>query len=152
LVPVDTIGIHQWEGQSLEFILAPILATSIVGLSLAIWKRPPTSRTAFYWLGVVAGLLYLGSGVTILMQMILAVSTSTLDYSAFLTLIFVVLPVLLGAAILRVVTKNRKSVTKRSRLFLALLGLSGLFAWAGLIIGPVLSLLTSVLPARSSES
>ncbi len=152
LVPIDTIGIHQWEGQSLEIILAPIVATFIIGLSLAVWKRTPASRTAFYWTGISAGLLYMGSGVTILAQMILALSTSTLDFSALLTLIFVMLPILLGAAILRIVAKKRKYITKRSRLFLALLGLSGLFAWAGLIIGPILSVLTSILPVKSSES
>ncbi|MDH5688493.1 MAG: hypothetical protein OEZ48_11625 [Candidatus Bathyarchaeota archaeon] len=152
LVPIDTIGIHQWEGQSLEFILAPILATFVIGLSVAIWKRTPMSRAAFYWTGISAGLLYVGSGVTILTQMILALSTSTPDFSALLTLIFVMLPILLGAAILRIVAKKRKSITKRSRLFLALLGLSGLFAWAGLIIGPILSVLTSILPVKLSES
>jgi hypothetical protein len=152
LVAIDTIGIHQWEGQSLEFILAPILATFVIGLSVAIWKRPSTSGTAFYWTGISAGLLYVGSGVMILTQMILALSTSTPDFSALLTLIFIMLPIFLGAAILRIVAKKRKSIAKRSRLFLALLGLSGLFAWAGLIIGPILSVLTSILPVKLSES
>jgi len=152
LVSLDTIGIHQWEGQSLEFILAPILVTFVIGLSVAIWKRTPVSGTAFYWTGISAGLLYVGSGVTILTQMILALSSSTPDFSALLTSIFIMLPILLGAAILRVVAKKRKTITKRSRLLLALLGLSGLFAWAGLIIGPILSVLTSIVPVKLSES
>ncbi|MCP8307066.1 MAG: hypothetical protein H3Z49_08235 [archaeon] len=147
-VPIDVIGIHQWEGQSLAFILAPMIATVIIGFGLFIWKRKGMFRNVFYLTGVSAGLLYIGSGAMMFTQMILALTTANPDLSVFVTIVFALIPILLGIAIIRLTTKDRDGISKRVRVLLALLGFLGLFAWAGLIVGPALSLLTSVLPAK----
>ncbi|MFB0514533.1 MAG: hypothetical protein ACETVQ_03045 [Candidatus Bathyarchaeia archaeon] len=146
-IPIDVIGTHQWEGQSLLFILAPLIVTLVIGFAILVLKRPITLRTLFGGIGVFAGLLYLGSGFMTLTQMILALTTAAADLSAVLTAVFIIIPILLAIAIFRL-TINRKQITYRSRVFVAIIGVLGLFAWAGLIVGPFLALLTSLLPIK----
>jgi len=149
MIPIDVIGVHQWEGQSIGVILAPMLATLIIAFSLLIWRRPAIFRNFFNVTGVSAGLLYLGSGAMMFAQMIWALTAAGPDFSAVLTIVFTLLPIVLGVAILRLVIKDPNRVTRRVRVSIALLGVLGLFTWAGLLIGPVLALLTSMLPAKS---
>ena len=149
MIPIDVIGVHEWEGQSIGLILAPMLAALSIGFALSIWRRRAILREIFNVTGVSAGLLYLGSGAMMFIQMILALAATGPDFSAVLTVVFTLLPILLGVAILRLTIKDPKSVTRRVRAFIAILGLLGLFTWAGLLVGPALALLTSVLPAKS---
>ncbi len=146
-IPIDVIGIHQWEGQSLLFIFAPLTLTLVIGLAILILKRPVTFRTLFGGIGVFAGLLYLGSGFMMLTQTILALTTATLDLSVVLTAIFILIPILLALAIFRL-TISRKQIAARVRIFMAILGVLGLFGWAGLLIGPVLALIASLVPSK----
>jgi hypothetical protein len=149
MIPIDVIGVHEWEGQSIGFVLAPMLATLFIAFGLLIWRRPAIFRRIFNVTGVSAGLLYMGSGAMMFTQMIWALAATGPDFSAVLTIVFTLLPILLGVAILRLTIKDSKNVTKRVRAFIAILGLLGLFTWAGLLIGPALALLTSILPAKS---
>jgi hypothetical protein len=146
-IPIDVIGIHQWEGQSLIFIFAPLILTLVIGLAILILKRPVTLRTLFGGIGVFAGLLYLGSGFMILTQTILALTTAAPDLSAVLTAIFILIPILLALAIFRLAI-SRKHITVRVRVYMAILGVLGLFAWAGLLIGPALALIASLVPSK----
>lgn len=144
-IPIDVIGIHQWEGQSLLFIFAPLLVTLAFGVGFIIWKTPVTLQRLFGWITVSAGLLYLGSGFMTLTQTILALTTAAPDLTVVLTMIFILIPILLGIAILRL---TRKEVTNRVRASIAILGVLGLIAWAGLLIGPVLALIASLVPSK----
>ena len=150
LIPIDVIGIHQWEGQSLLFIIAPLLLTLTIGLAFLILKRPNALRGLFSGIGVLAGLLYLGSGFMTLTQTILALTTATPDFSVVLTVIFILIPILLALAIFRL-TINRKQVTNRVRVFIAILGVLGLFTWTGLLIGPALAFLASLVPVSQKK-
>lgn len=143
-IPLDVIGIHQWEGQSLIFIFAPMLVTIVVGFGVIIWKFKLV-RGARSLLSISAGLLYLGSGVMVLVQMIIALNGAVYNSSVMLTIIFVLIPVVLGIAIFRKIGLNAKTVSLRDKMILLVLAALGLFSWSGLLIGPVLVVLTSVL-------
>lgn len=80
-------------------------------------------------------------------QMIVALTTATIDASIVLTVIFALMPILLGLAILRL-TVREKDVTNRLRVYIAIAGAVGLFVWAGLLVGPALALLASLVPAK----
>jgi len=147
MIPIDVIGIHQWERQSLLLILAPLLVTIAIGLALLILKRPATLRTLFSATGLLAGLLYLGSGLMMLTQTVLALTTATPDLTVVLTVVFILIPILLSIAIFRLTIKG-KEVTNRVRISMAILGVLGLFAWAGMLMGPILALLASLLPSK----
>jgi len=155
MVPVDIIGIRAWEGQSLGFVLAPMVMTLLAALGFLIWRRfahQAGPRTLIGWTAAVAGVLYLGSGVTMLTQMVLALSEASLEPAVALTLVFALLPVLLGLAAIRLATGIRENGGMRTRIWLAVLGLLGLFSWAGLLLGPALALVASILPARTVRS
>jgi len=146
-IPVDVVGIHLWEGQSVLVIFAPLIVTLAVGLVVLFLKRPLAFRTLFGLLGILAGLLYLGSGVMLITQMIVALTTATIDSGIVLTLIFALMPILLSIAILRL-TGREKKPTNRLRVYIAIAGAVGLFVWAGLLVGPALALLASLVPAK----
>ncbi|KCZ70865.1 hypothetical protein ANME2D_02890 [Candidatus Methanoperedens nitroreducens] len=68
------------------------------------------------------------------------------------TITLATVQILLGAAVLRLVLKSKEKINIRKRAYLAILGLIALFAWAGLLVGPVLAMLASVLPANGGSS
>jgi uncharacterized protein YhhL (DUF1145 family) len=151
-VPVDAIRIHHWEGQSYGLILAPLLAVLVIGLGvlLRLKKRGAfVLQSPFGWLGSFSGLLYLGSGATILIQMALALTRAPLTSLVLVTLIFALLPIIAGIALLRVAQQARERVAWQNRLKMAVLGIAGLLFWAGLVLGPVFALIASILPPFS---
>ncbi len=150
-MPISLISVYQWDGQSIALIFAPLVATVAVGLGLLWWKKfrkaPPTvvDLTA-----ILAGLLFMSSGISILFQMTLALAKTSIVPEIVLTLVFAVIPIILGLATLRPVLKRLGAVTFRLRVYLVILACAALFAWAGLLIGPALALVASVFPRRAS--
>ncbi|MCW4027228.1 MAG: hypothetical protein NWE76_07080 [Candidatus Bathyarchaeota archaeon] len=149
LVPLDVIGIHQWEGQSLVFILAPLIATVAIGLLVLVLQKKASLQRLSFWTASLAGLLYMGSGFMMFVQMFVALSSAGLDVSAVITVIFAIIPVLLGFGIVRPALKE--TMTTRTRILTASLGLAGLFLWAGLLLGPSLAFVTSLLPSKKAK-
>ncbi len=144
LIPLDVIDIHQWEGQPLALIIAPMLIALAAGLLTIVWLKRHLLQRIGFWLAALAGLLFIGSGFMTLAQMLIALSSATFDASAALTIVFAVLPILLGIGILKLAARD--NMTAKTRSLVALFGLSGLIVWAGVLIGPVLALLASIIP------
>lgn len=143
-IPLDVIAIRQWEGQSLAFIIAPMLATFAIGFGSIIWRGGGALR-ARRVLGISAALLYLGSGVLMLVQMIIALDGAAYTSSAILTLLFVLIPCLLSVALLKTMERKADMSSQRDRLLLLVLAALGLISWSGLLIGPVLAAVASLL-------
>jgi hypothetical protein len=153
-VPLDVIAIHQWEGQSLGFILAPMLAIIAIGFVFLIWQREtrkyaPQSLSS--WIASIAAFSYLGSGAMMFMQMGIALGHTDIPSSVVITVIFALLPIIAGIAMLYVSMKAVSGSEMKARVTMAILGILGLFIWAGLFIGPVLAILASFLPLSIKE-
>jgi hypothetical protein len=150
LIPFNLIGIYQWEGQSLAFILAPMIAALIVGIGLVTWRFKKQSALANpqAWVGAIAGLTFIGTGATTLYQMLAAAMRVAIGAEALITLIFAILPLAIGLATLRLSVKNRDKTSIKKRIYYLILGVAALFMWAGLIIGPILAILASVIPTN----
>jgi hypothetical protein len=153
-VPLDVIAIHQWEGQSLGFILAPMLAIIAIGFVFLIWQREkrgyaPQSMSG--WIASVAAFCYLGSGAMMLMQIVIALGHTDLPSSVIITVLLALLPIIAGIAMLYVSMKAMNGGEMKARVTMAILGIVGLFIWAGLLIGPVLAILASFLPSGTKE-
>jgi hypothetical protein len=137
--------IHIWEGQNPFFVLAPIILTFLLGF-LYLFLSGRLERNLQFLAGVVAGLLFVGSGLMTLTQMILAFSTSSLTVAAALTAGFVIAQITLGLALLgycmRTTTWNLKN-----RIILIIIGLLGFVTWSGVIIGPLLAIVAALLPS-----
>lgn len=147
LIPFDVINIHQWEGQSLIVILAPLVLSLVLGLFLLVWKGF-TNHSLLRVMGSVAGLLYFGSGLMVLMQMIIALAGAPFSSTSALTIVFVALPLLLGYFLLRKILRFEGELALKDRIVLISLGLAGLFLWAGLLVGPILLIITGLSPNR----
>jgi len=145
MIPLDVISIHQWEGQSLSSIFAPMALTLGIGLLLIFWKIKPTSSVAVF-LGVLSGLLYIGSGLMMLIQMLIALIGAASTSSLVLTLVFSTLPVFLGFLILRKIVNYDIPWRKRDRVIFAVFGILGYALWAGFLLGPSLIIIASILP------
>jgi len=144
-IPFDVLTIHIWEGQSLLMILAPLLLTLIIGF-LFLQTRYKLSFELATSLGVLAGLLYTGTGLMTMFQMILAASGATQTDMIPLTLIFAVIPIILGVLILRKTINHKDSWSISDHLAIVVLGALGLVFWAGLIAGPIFIMTLGLLP------
>ncbi|UCF08473.1 MAG: hypothetical protein JSW28_01935 [Thermoplasmata archaeon] len=160
-VPIDVVNIHVWEGQSILFILAPVLVTMVAGFALMFFPKfpyitPPENAVGFtFHLG---GLLYIGSGFSIFVQMAVALSRASVGPGVIVTSIFGLIPILLGLAIFKVVPRTEEEFKKDRIIKIGLLGVLGLVFWAGLLVGPVLilfglaiSILTSYILKQAAE-
>jgi hypothetical protein len=153
-VPIDTVGIHEWSGQNVALILAPMIATFLVGSFLLIW--PPgkgrLTQESEIWRFMVsfAGLLFIGGAVFLATQMAFALSRSGFDALSIFTVIFVLVPLILGYLLVRKAINNDMGLTSKNRVIVLVLGLVGLFLWAGMIIGPILSIIAVVMPSGLS--
>lgn len=148
-VPLDVVRIHQWEGQSPGFILAPLLAVLAGGFGILFWQRKKggsVPRNTFGWLGSFVSYLYLGSSAIIFTQMAIALTRTTVTSAIIVTIIFALLPLIAGIGMLRVALSVRDKVELKARLKMAILGIVGLFIWAGLVIGPFIAIVASLLP------
>jgi len=151
LIPLNVISIHMWEGQPLAFILAPLILTLLIGLGFMFFKIQSRKILSTY-LGFIGGLLFIGSGFMTLMQMLMALTGVESTSSAAITTVFIVLPILMGFQIMRSAHKTNDGLTLKERATLAILGVAGLFIWAGILLGPILVFLASVVPGRPQIS
>jgi hypothetical protein len=150
LVPISLISTRLWEGQSILVILTPFLAVVILGFIVIARreKRRGTSPPGSCRLATIAGLCCLGGAAITLVQMVRTIPVTGYSPGIFVTLVFAIIPIVLGFWALRI---GRTSfITRQNRGFLVLIGLLGLVFWAGLIIGPVLAIGAALLPERLS--
>jgi hypothetical protein len=152
LIPFSLLGIYLWEGQPAWAVAAPYILVILAGLGILAWQqeRDRKKRAIQEWVATVAGLLYLGTGASTLYQMIRALSLTGYTPEYVVTLAFAIIPVLLGIWILGLGRPGLPD-TRRRRLSLAIAGVLGLVAWAGLLFGPALALVAAILPGGKGE-
>ncbi|HDQ07688.1 MAG TPA: hypothetical protein ENN44_02760 [Methanoculleus sp.] len=163
LVPFSVLAIHRWEGQSWALILGPLVLTLVGGFGLLLWRGrregmsatgPGTGkgpafpiRGPFGWLAVTAGLLYIGTGVMLLVQTAIALGKAGLTGAAVLPVIYLIVAVLLGSVALRNGLHHTGRTgwgTKNAGLSMIFIGVVGFVAWAGLLAGPVMAVVAGI--------
>jgi hypothetical protein len=147
-IPFNLISIHLWEGQNIVFLFGPLFLTILIGIILIVWKRRQVFNHLPAWTGIPGGLLCLGSGLLTLTQMFYALSIAP-DMIALVTLMFALIPIILGYVILWIILKNTEKMTTTQRVALVICGALGLVFWAGFLIGPILAILTACLPFKA---
>jgi hypothetical protein len=145
LVPINLINTHLWEGQSIIAILTPFLAIFILGLILIARRDNKIKKPLSFWLATIAGLCYLGGASIVLVQMVRVLRVTGPSAGVIITLIFTMIPILLGIWALRI-ARSPSPQSKKDRLSLGIIGLLGLLFWAGLIIGPVVAFIAALVP------
>ena len=147
LIPVSILSVRAWQGQSVLANLLPIVAAALAG---AWWfHKKAASLWPWAWLPAVAGYAFIGSGILILIQMVLAGLLPGPVPSMLLTLLFAALPIILGLLLVWIAVKTGPSPSSRQRAGMAILGILGLIFWAGLIAGPVLAIAAALMPGAT---
>ncbi|UCG02701.1 MAG: hypothetical protein JSW11_01665 [Candidatus Heimdallarchaeota archaeon] len=146
LVAINVIAIHLWEGQNIFVILSPWILTLVLGIIFYSrrGKELGIENDALTWMGIIAGLLFIGSGLALVFQMVWALLQIPANAQVIITILFALFPALIGIATLKVLRGGWKNTTD-STLKLALLSGLAVFTWAGLLIGPLLLLLVSII-------
>jgi len=148
LVPLSLPGIRIWEGQPIPLLIGPAALVLAAGVLLFAFRRD-RGRPAGYraWTGILGGLLCIGSGATTLLQMAIALQGIPVPPEVMLTLVLATVPILIGIAALRIVSREDTD-GRRARIKVLLLAVLGLVSWAGFIAGPLLLILSALAPGR----
>jgi hypothetical protein len=151
LNPINIIDVYQWGGQNITIIFAPLIISVTIGLIIILFKKDVlgVKLNYFRFLGIFAGLVYIGTGVSLIFQMIFNILRSTAGVEIILTILFALAPILIGVQVTRQFLKNYE-LNNQKRIYLIIYGLFGIFTWAGIIIAPIITIILSFLPKRST--
>jgi hypothetical protein len=152
-VPLFFATVYAWEGRPLWLVYLPAALVVAAGVVLLRRRRAGRHLDLAGWTASIAGLLFIASGVTVVVQTVVALSRSGLDPALAVTVFLAALPIALGAFTLWFASHRGARWTAGARFALAALGVAGLVLWAGWLCGPALALVAALLPPwRSSSS
>jgi hypothetical protein len=83
------------------------------------------------------------------------ISTSTrvpVPGEAIVTVLLAIIPILLGMGQIRNALSSKGKADRGTRMGSAALGLVGFLVWAGILVGPLLAIIASVLPQDNSTA
>jgi len=141
--PLKLISIYTWSGQSLDFVLAPLVLILVFGIYRA-WK----SRRKFSLFSMateLSALFFFGWGAVVLVQILYNSVRTPLGSGVVITLALVAASLILGL-IAAIAARSVVSPTVRFAMFI--IGAVGLVLGFGLVAGPVLAIAASVLPSK----
>lgn len=169
-VPLDVVGIHLWEGESLFFIMAPLVLAVLLGFLPLVFSKVSDElgfrwrKNGAGWSIYLAALCYLGGSGMILLQVFAALVNIGYYPAMWISLIMAILPLPVAlyllnyslrpsfSSLLAVVAQQegqkRFHIPLRRRLFFAVFGLLGLLLWAGFYLGPALLFWETLRPGR----
>lgn len=151
LIPLNQVKTYRWDGQSLLFIFSPLGIVLIVGILLISLKKEAAARfNPARWAGTFAGLFFLGTGLSYILQMLYSLNRSSYSPEAIITVFLALASIVLGtiALVLSLKDEGYGAKSTRKNFYFSILGLSGLLLWAGLFIGPILAFEAAFLPWR----
>jgi hypothetical protein len=151
LIPVNVVRLHLWEGQSLLFIMAPLIISVVIGLWFLLRRGDydtAAPMTTFILMGSFSAFLYIGSSAMTLIQMMIAIYAAGIANEVVITIFKAIIPLITGLALLHTSgADSGEKISFERRLRMLVLGLVGMFVWAGLLLGPILAILAAVSPS-----
>jgi hypothetical protein len=148
LIPFSLLPIYVWERQNPAAILAPAIAVFVMGTILIfLTQKGKSLLDTAGWIAAAAGLLFLGTGVTVFSQLMYALSRASPDSFVIVTILLALIPVILGLTTLRLAFRFAGRWTTRSRVWLFVLATLGIVAWSGYVMGPILAAVAGIVPS-----
>ncbi len=144
-VPVDRLRIHLWQGQSPLLVLGPLAAVVVVGGLLLALRRHLGIASL---LAALAGLIFLGSGLGLLVETGIALLSAEPNATAVVPVALGLIAFALGGVVVRAALRPGGFRTT-DRAVLAAVAVAGLILWAGVVVGPVLALVAALFPTRT---
>jgi len=148
MIPYNVHITYIWEGQNLFVTLLPIVLVLIIGGIIFYWRnrKGMAPKGASKWLAAFAGLMFIGTGLSITYQMLLAFNITGATREAVFTSVFIAISVVLGIVALLYAVRRKPVLTRWRRVALVAIGLLGLFLWSGLYLGPALIIVAGLIP------
>jgi hypothetical protein len=148
MIPYNVYLTYAWEGQNQVVTLLPIILALIIGGAVLYWRnrKGMEPKGISKWLAAFAGLMFLGSALSIIYQMVLAFSITGVSGEAVFTLVFVVISIVLGIIALLYAVRHKPALTLWRRVALIAVGVIAFFLWSGLYLGPALAMLAALVP------
>jgi hypothetical protein len=153
IVPSMAMTIIMWSGQNIWFILLPMLLPLMVGMIyLAGLNRDLFTKVKLASLvGIMGGLLFLGSSMSFFLQMTLALLQAPYNWTVILSIVFATIPLILGVAVLRTVSREDWMNQRTKKIVMIAVGLVALFTWTGLYMGPLLVIVAGLIPSTRTD-
>lgn len=148
-IPLNQIRTYRWEGQSLPFIFLPLGITLVAGIfGILLKKEAASGFNPARWAGIFSGLFFLGTGLSLIFQMLYSLSRSSYSSEVTITIFLALGSIVPGIIALILSLKDERYGEKstRKRIYFFILGLAGLLIWAGLFIGPIFAFEAAILP------
>ena len=148
-IPLNQIRTYSWEGQSLPFIFFPLGITLTAGiLGILLKKESAAEFNPARWAGTFAGLFFLGTGLSLIFQMLYSLSRSSYSSEVTINIFLALGSIVPGVIALILSMKDERYGEKstRKRIYFFILGLAGLLLWAGLFVGPIFAFEAAILP------
>jgi hypothetical protein len=148
MIPYDVHTVFAWEGQNLFVTYLPLILVLALGGIIIYWrsKRGKCPSGVSKWLAAFAGLAFLGTTLSFIYQMSLALGVTGYTGEVLITLIFVVIGLVLSVLTLMYALSEKHSLTVGRRVILTVIGLFALVGWAGFYLGTILAILAAVVP------
>ncbi|HWQ18958.1 MAG TPA: hypothetical protein VN455_04215 [Methanotrichaceae archaeon] len=143
LAPIDLISVYKWEGQSTALMFMPMFIVLLQGI-IALPRR--LSLAFFSVAGSLSGLFYLGTSAGLLFQIMFNLTRAPLVPEVLISLILAAFPWVLGVASIRISRQREIGIHGRAALFA--IGIAGLMAGTGMLIGPILAIAASIPPSQ----
>ncbi|WP_292388108.1 hypothetical protein [Methanosarcina sp. UBA5] len=141
-IPLSQIKIYRWEGQGLLLIFTPLALTLAAGLLAIFLKREAVAGFSLACIsGVLAGLFFIGTGMSYVFQMLISLNKSSFSSEVFITFFLIFASLGLGVVAIALSLKDESYSTGSARklIYFSVLGIAGLLFWAGWFIGPLLA-------------
>jgi len=152
LIPFVSFRTYQWEGQSTLSILAPSILAFMVSVGYGTWAygKRGVPIDGLWLLTVISGSLMVATAASTLYQMTWGLAKVGWDTFAIVSVMFAIIPLILGRMLIRIGLRDRKSrpYSKSTRVALFVIGALGLLFWAGWIIGPILAIASALISPR----
>jgi hypothetical protein len=147
-MPFSLMQIYIWEGQNFWNVVLPWFAVIAMGaIFLFLIKRERFDPMSTMHLAVyVGGLWLLGTAAITITQCLWCINLTGLVPEVMITLFIILGQTLLAFAILWQAFRVQRQPGTGRRAGIFVLGLLGLFIWAGFIVGPLLVMLGACLP------
>jgi hypothetical protein len=147
-IPFALFQVYEWEGQALWFIILPWVAVVLLGfLYLLVIKKERFRQMSMMNTSIfIGGLWVLATGAMTIWQFFWVINLTGVVQEVFITMIFMVGQTALGLVILWQAFRVQRPPGMGRRAAIFCLGLLGVVAWAGYIIGPVLVMMGALLP------
>lgn len=147
-LPFDILSIYRWSGQSLLFAISPMIFVLAAGIGILLiqWTRSSGPKSLNSWIASVGALLIISTGAIVLFQMGYILTGTPAGAEIAITIVLALIPIALGLAILKsALNTDDWNLPKRAKI--AVLGVLSIFVWAGYLVGPILAVLSGLLPA-----